>query len=185
MAYRKYYVYVPEGVAEGQSFNVEIESEGVNERIITQNWKLVINLNYFTSFPGNVISMVCPSGARAGARLEIQAYDATSQAYQRAVEMYRIPAFQAVYEPRYDNAYQRARQRSRSRVLYFWLLFDFVIFIFLVLSYSVPKFGTQYIGGGCNALNPNTNKKLSVLYYNLFRGIGSSPDCADSGDHFW
>lgn len=155
---RKYYVQVPPGCHEGQTFDVIIDTKR--------------------------ITVTCPQGAHPGARLEIEAIDIGSTAYQQVVEIHRFPPAFIPTNPVDDVLMQEIRVKRRQSSISVWIFFTVLVAIFLILSYSVPKYATQYISSGCNAVNPRSNEVMSIAYYNMFRGFGSSPACENTDHDF-
>lgn len=107
--------------------------------------------------------------------------EAESQAFQQAVQVYRIPPPEATIE---SASNEGTKRRSRLNILYLWIFFAVTILILLVLSYSLPKFGVQHISSSCGAINPVSNAPMSHMYYNLWKGFGSSPECSNDSQDF-
>ena len=73
----------------------------------------------------------------------------------------------------------------RRSILVTWALLAAILFGLLVLSITIPKFGSQYISLNCQSVNPNSGIPLISAYYHLFRGFGSSTDCSNENGNFW
>jgi hypothetical protein len=179
---RTYKVTVPTGAVPGQPFQVYLDEQ--------------------TS-----ITITCPHNARPGTLLEIDAHDVGPQ-YQRVVEVHR-PHVLAAEEA---EEFRERKVKRRRGSLYVWVFFAMVLSLFLILAYSVPKvknclckvstntspssnvtplctpptsqFATQYLSSSCFAVNPATNQPLTVAYFHLWRGYGSSPQCVSRGTEF-
>ena len=152
---KKYYVQVPSGVREGQHFDVMVNAT-------------------------TRITIVCPTGCKEGDRLSIEAFDVGTPAYQEVVEIQRLPPAFVSYNPEQEAILHTTRVKRRQASLSVWLFFTVVTFIFLVLSYSLPKFGTQYLSSSCGAINSRsgtfTVHLLSSRYHHFYRRFyGHSP----------
>jgi hypothetical protein len=158
---RQYYVDIPLGVSEGQSFDVVVE--------------------------GKRISVVRPQGTATGSKLQISAISVGSPRYTEAATFYRIPDY--VIDPERTAQIladeQRIRKDRLDSILAIWLGFELIILILLILAASLNRFATQYLSTSCNAVNPKTGNIMTRAYYNLWKGFGSSPECKTSGKDFW
>jgi hypothetical protein len=129
----------------------------------------------------NRITVICPQGCTGGTKLQIEAMQGDSHAYHEAVRMHGIPPHEAVID---TVSNRETRRKNRLQILYIWIFFNVVVFILLVLSFSLPKFGVQKISSSCGAINPVTNSPISTMYYNLWYGLGSTPECSNKGGNF-
>jgi hypothetical protein len=96
--------------------------------------------------------------------------------------MYSIPpSLPAIIDP---VSNEEKRRKNCLQILYIWIFFNVVVFVLLVLSFSLPKFGVQHISSSCGAINPVTNSPISTMYYNLWYGFGNTPECSNNGGDF-
>lgn len=74
---------------------------------------------------------------------------------------------------------ERGVLRSRLRYFLAGRAFSmFVLFLLLTLAYALQVFATMTMNEGCAARNPVNGSPVLKLYFNMFRGIGSAPECS-------
>ena len=118
---------------------------------------------------GKEVTVRCPEGLQQGNMMELQVLNTGSVETIIAGSMV-------------DYQISTTTRGEAMWTIFGWVLIDLVLFGLLLAALTVPIMAIQHIPSGCNgAADPTLPLRL---YYNLWHGVGTTPDCSQSEDEF-
>jgi len=118
---------------------------------------------------GKEVTVRCPEGLHQGNMMELRVLNTVS------VES-------TVAEPTVVHEVNNSNNNFAIFTLSWWFVIDAVLFGLLLAALTVPIFSYQLIPSGCNgAADPSLPPRL---YYNLWYGVGTTPDCKQTADEY-
>ena len=118
---------------------------------------------------GKEVTVRCPEGLHQGNMMELRVLNTVS------VES-------TVAEPTVVHEVNNSNNNFAIFTLSWWFVIDAVLFGLLLAALTVPIFSYQLIPSGCNgAADPSLPPRL---YYNLWHGVGTTPDCKQTADEY-
>lgn len=115
------------------------------------------------------ITLICPEGYKCGDILELKVYSNISQ---QKIKTNIDTTSTTQYE------IQHSSWNHSPTTIILWIILDIILLGILIAAITIPIYSIQIISKNCNPLLPNK------LYYNLWKGIGTTPNCIHNETQF-
>ena len=118
---------------------------------------------------GKEVTVRCPEGLHQGNMMELRVLNTGSveTIVTGSVLDYQVPT---------------TTWREAVCTIIGWVVIDAVLFGLLLAALTVPIMSIQHVSSGCNgAADPSLPPRL---YYNLWHGVGTTPDCKQTADEY-